>query len=165
VTYPGSPFPVESGGSIRYWNLLLALRSLGDVDVWLIDEPDAARAAMLEAELGAGRVHADRPVTMAWTPKSDLEWGLRSRLPRWPVFDLEGIRRRFVEWSTADYDVVLSADAMCFELLGRFAPGRQSWTWVTSPIESSHVSCALTSTKQVLASSNLAPPIGSRIAR
>ena len=33
VIYPGSPLPLDSGGAIRYWNLLLSLRELGDVDV------------------------------------------------------------------------------------------------------------------------------------
>ena len=125
IIYPGSPLPLDTGGSIRYWNLLLALRELGEVDVWLMREPDSAREALLQAELGGGRVHADDPVVSEWSPRSDAAWMFRSRLPRWPEFDVRGIRARFAAWRMPKYDVVLSADAMCYELLGRHATGRQ----------------------------------------
>lgn len=125
VIYPGSPLPLGSGGSIRYWNLLLALRELGTVDVWLMTEPDPERSALLERELNGGRVHADDPTIREWTPRSDLDWVLRSRLPRWPEFDVADIRARFDAWRAPRYDVVLSADALCWELLGRRVPGRQ----------------------------------------
>jgi glycosyltransferase involved in cell wall biosynthesis len=125
VIYPGSPLPLETGGSIRYWNLLLALRELGEVDVWLMREPDSARGELLQTELGGGRVHADHPVIPEWSPRSDAAWMFRSRLPRWPEFDVDEVRARFAAWRMPRYDVVLSADVMCFEVLGRHAPGRQ----------------------------------------
>ncbi len=125
VVYPGSPLPLETGGSMRYWNLLGALRELGELDVWLMREPDAARGRLLQAELGGSRVHADDPVIPEWSPRSDVAWMFGSRLPRWPEFDVHEVRARFAAWRMPDYDVVLSADAMCYEVLGRHARGRQ----------------------------------------
>ena len=125
VIYPGSPLPLETGGSIRYWNLLLTLREMGEVDVWLMREPDPARGRLLQGELAGGRVHADHPVVREWSPRSDAAWMFGSRLPRWPEFDVHGVRVRFAAWRMSEYDVVLSADAMCYEVLGRHATGRQ----------------------------------------
>src|SRR3954447_17944560 len=125
VIHPGSPLPIQSGGSLRYWNLLRSLRDLGEVDVWLMNEPDPARRELLCAALDGGRVHADTPVVRQWSPRSDVEWLLRSRLPRWPEFEMTGARARFESWRAPAYDVVLSADAMCHQLLSQHVAGRQ----------------------------------------
>jgi glycosyltransferase involved in cell wall biosynthesis len=123
VLYPGSPLPLSGGGPIRYWNLLGALREVGDVDVWLVDEPDASRIALL-AEASGARVGADRVVPRPFRPSQDLEWLFRSTAPRWPDADLATMRARFDSWRAPRYDIVLSAESMCFEWLARRVPGR-----------------------------------------
>src|SRR6266581_776948 len=66
VSMPSSPLPLGSGWAIRSWNQLVALRSLGEVDVWLFDEPDGWRAELLSRELGDQRVHADTSPRKEW---------------------------------------------------------------------------------------------------
>ena len=66
-----SPWPLRAGWSIRQWNVLLGLRSIGDVDIWILNEDDEARAAAFRrglvflptsasGVLGSGRSDADR---------------------------------------------------------------------------------------------------------
>lgn len=122
VSCPGSPLPIESGWAIRYWNQLVALRSLGEVDVWLLDEPDGWRAELLSRELGDQRVHADTSPFKEWTRGSDLRWLLASRNPKWPPL-VEGVRRQFQEWIAPAYDVILFSHESCYGYFGDLVSG------------------------------------------
>lgn len=113
-----SPWPLRGGWSIRQWNVLLGLRSIGDVDVWMMKEDDEARAATLGRELGA-RVHAGVLGIKPWTRWSELRWMTLSRGPKsLDRLDFGPARQQFRQWMSDDYDVAVYTDPICHAAFG-----------------------------------------------
>jgi polysaccharide biosynthesis protein PslH len=113
-----SPFPPTSGGSIRNWNLLLALRSLGDVDVVLLREESDERLRELSEVLGQQRVASIPAATSRWSVIRRALWLVCSDLPLGLYqYDFSGVRDCFRKFASEHYDVVFFADPICHAAL------------------------------------------------
>jgi glycosyltransferase involved in cell wall biosynthesis len=113
----GSPLPLTSGAAIRAWNLLSALRSLGELDVVLLGAEPADRLQELSSALGGPRIAAI-PTVRQWSVRRRVAWLMGSHLPV-ELYNqgFAQVRKTFDAFAAAHYDVVLFVRPICFAAL------------------------------------------------
>jgi glycosyltransferase involved in cell wall biosynthesis len=102
-----SPLNQDSGGKLRQWNLLLAMREIGDLDVVLLREPSVDAARELSRAI-AGKVFRFDVSRRPWSRTEYVRWLIASRLPlEVSRYSLAEVRSAFRDTARRHYDGVI----------------------------------------------------------
>jgi polysaccharide biosynthesis protein PslH len=102
-----APLPPDTGSRQRLWNILLALRSVAEVDLFVIGSADQQIMEQLVERRAADRVSAARPTSKPATPASIARWLREADLPSSVWFrDLHDVNIALQSWMRPTYDLV-----------------------------------------------------------
>ena len=115
---PKTPYPPDTGSRQRYWNVLRALRSISEVDVFIVGNTDDLSLKGLsspDAHVGIGSA---RPSSLKKSPANIARWLRDGELPSTLWFrDLREVRNVLRTSMRPAYDLVWAASPIGFVLV------------------------------------------------
>jgi glycosyltransferase involved in cell wall biosynthesis len=117
------PWPANDGARQRLANVVTALTSLGDVDLFAL--VNARSGVELPPDAPVDRLRASVRAPSEFRGLRRLSWLLSGSLPTAFLRPYEGIRREFRDWARTDYDLVWLSRLESYVAVGSGLPGPQ----------------------------------------